>query len=200
MDDIVDKTNGIFKYIRTHQYLMVAFFIYLPNLGLMMPGSTRFVTNYLVFDQLIKVKNASEQIIIHHDWTIYVNKLNEGRDDQMRCGIKTRQIKKNVNNDNFWASCDNFRHMLEKVLKASRVFDIMYDVSIQNTSDTNSIQESNLGGPDQLNTLVYQGGFWASSIAQIQAKETRWACIISFEAFIGPGIHVSNSNANLRLT
>lgn len=53
-----------------------------------------------------------------------MSKLNQGRNDQKRSTIK-HEIEENVNNDNFGASSNNHCHMLEKVLKALRVFDIM---------------------------------------------------------------------------
>ena len=42
---------------------------------------------------------------------------------QRRSAIEAYQIKANVNDNKFWASCDSHHHMLEEVLKAMRVFD-----------------------------------------------------------------------------
>jgi hypothetical protein len=121
--DVVDKAKDIVKYIRAHQCPTAVFLTYSPNLGLKMPGSTRFATNFLMIDRLVKVRHALEQTVIHPDWTAYVNKLNRGGDDRRRSAMEARQIKTTVNDDNFWTSCDNYRHMSEEVLRALRVFD-----------------------------------------------------------------------------
>lgn len=118
-NDILDKTKGIFK---IHLGPLISYgglLYYLPNLGLKLPRSTRFVTNFLMIDQLIKIKDALEQIVIHLDWSIYVSKLNQGRDDQKRSANEAHQIKENVNNDNFWSSCNNYRPHVGKGIKST---------------------------------------------------------------------------------
>lgn len=63
--DIVDKTKDIVQYIRAHLCPTVVFIIYSPNLELKMPKSTRLATNFLMIDQLIKIKLALKQNVIH---------------------------------------------------------------------------------------------------------------------------------------
>ena len=62
-------------------------------------------------------------MIIYPNWIVHMNKLCLGNDDRRRSAIEARQINANVNDDNFWISCDNYHHMSKEVLKALRVFD-----------------------------------------------------------------------------
>ena len=88
---------------------------YLPhNLGLKMSRSTKFSTNFLMIGQLIRVSHELEQTVINPDWTACVNKLSSRNNDQRGSAIEAYQIKANVNNDKFWASCSNYYHILKR--------------------------------------------------------------------------------------
>lgn len=96
---------------------------HLPNLKLEMLWSMRFATNFLMIDWHIRVRRTLEQMVKHHDWTAYVNKLSQESDDQSRSAFQVCEIKTNVNDKNTWTSCNNYYHILEEVLKEIRVFD-----------------------------------------------------------------------------
>lgn len=56
----------------------------------------------------MKVGHALEQIVIHLEWTIYyVKNLSVVSDERRQSVMEARQIKTNVNDDNFWASCNS---------------------------------------------------------------------------------------------
>lgn len=70
----------------------------------------------------MKARHALKQMVIHIGWTAYINKLSMGNDGQRQNATKARQIKTDVNDDKFGASCNIYCHILEEVLKALRVF------------------------------------------------------------------------------
>lgn len=52
-----------------------------------------------------------------------MNMLSQGSDYRRISVIEACQLKSNVNNNSSWASCDNYCHMFEEVLKTLRGLD-----------------------------------------------------------------------------
>lgn len=75
----MDKTKDIVKYVHAHLRTTTVFVVHSSNLALKISGPTRFATNFLIIEHLIKVKHALKQPVIYPDWIVCINKLNHKR-------------------------------------------------------------------------------------------------------------------------
>jgi len=75
-----------------------------------------FVTNFLMVEQLSKLKSNIEQTIMDMEWTIFVNTLCSTY--YHKSFIKPRYVWTNIRKDKVLYTCANFVHMVELVLVA----------------------------------------------------------------------------------
>ena len=88
--------------------------------SLLMPGQTRFASNFIMIDRLLKVKEAVEQTVVDPQWTAYVSKKSHSHREKLRI---SRTIKSAVLDEHFWERCTNFQEMVALVVYALREFD-----------------------------------------------------------------------------
>jgi len=86
-----------------------------------MSGKTRFGSNFLMVDRLLKVRQALEQSVVDEQWTLYVSGLRDTRLKKPR--TISRDVKKSILDNHFWQRCTNFQEVMAPVMNALRDFD-----------------------------------------------------------------------------
>ena len=119
--EAVRKAKYLVKFVRNRQMPLAVFRKHEAKFNLLLPGQTRFASNFIMVDRLLKVRAALEQSVVDPDWLAYVTKLRDSRKDKAR--TLSRTVKKLVQDDHFWERCTNFREMVAPVVYALREFD-----------------------------------------------------------------------------
>ena len=70
---VVDKAKTITKFIRMH-HKTLAMFRELSHLELLRPGETRFGSNFICLERLLKVREALEDLVTSRGWRAWVKK------------------------------------------------------------------------------------------------------------------------------
>jgi Protein of unknown function (DUF 659)/hAT family C-terminal dimerisation region len=119
--ETLHKAKYLVKFVKNRQMPLAVFRKHEVNLSLLLPGQTRFASNFIMIDRLLKVKEALEQSVVDPDWQAYVTKLRDTRKDRAR--TLSRTVKRLVLDEHFWERCTNFREMVAPVVYALREFD-----------------------------------------------------------------------------
>lgn len=119
--ETLDKAKYLVRFVKNRQMPLAVFRKHEAKFTLLLPGQTRFASNFIMIDRLIKVKEALEQSVVDPEWHAYVTKLRDSRKDRAR--TLSRNVKKLVLNEHFWERCINFREMVAPVVYALREFD-----------------------------------------------------------------------------
>lgn len=74
------------------------------------PIKMQFATNFLMIEQLLKLRHV-EQIVIDLEWMTFFNMLHNTH--QHKSLTKARYVQTNIKKDKFFYTCANFVHMVE---------------------------------------------------------------------------------------
>jgi hypothetical protein len=119
--DLIHKAKRVCIYMRNHHMTMTLFQENSPRKSLIVLVDIRFACQFLMISQMLEMKNALEQVVIHPRWIEYVESL-FNRQNRHRAHVLASLVRATVLKRNFWHRCQNYVHMVEDVLKALRVF------------------------------------------------------------------------------
>ena len=118
---VVEKAKYLVRFVKNRQMPLAVFREHEAHFSLLLPGQTRFASNFIMIDRLLKVKNALEFTVVDPRWDEYVKKLRDSRQDKAR--TLSRNVRKIALDQFFWKRCTNFREMVAPVVYALREFD-----------------------------------------------------------------------------
>ena len=84
-----------------------------------MPANTPFACNFIMIMQMIEVREALENVVMHRKFTDHVATI-FNRQNSIPLVM---QMKSHILDENFWQRCQNYTYMMEDVMKALWVFD-----------------------------------------------------------------------------
>ena len=120
MKKVIKKARLICVFIKNHHASQAIFRRLSPNLSINVPTETGFVTNFIMIDRLVQVRNALERMVVDDDWNTFMGVLRRrSHTSYMRCFVARRFVR----SDGFWNTCENFLYMVIPMVKALRVFD-----------------------------------------------------------------------------
>ena len=120
MKKFVKKARIISLFIKSLHTTQAIFRRLSPNLSIRLPIETHFLTNFIMIDQLLQVRNALERMIIDDEWSTLMSDL------MRRSSLayaKAALVRRFICSDGFWDMCENFMYMIISVIKALRLFD-----------------------------------------------------------------------------
>jgi len=79
----------------------------LSEVSLKVPPSTRFATNFLVIDHLLKLKQILNNVVLDVEWQVFVDKMWD-RPKEHRPHWKARIVEDDIESDDFWEDCNKF--------------------------------------------------------------------------------------------
>ena len=103
---MLKRAKTIVKFIRKRHMPLAVFRKHEKKFSLVMSKKTRFGSNFLVVDRLLKVKQALQQSVVDEQWMSYVSGLRD-TSKKKSCTI-SRDKRKQVLDDHFWERCTNF--------------------------------------------------------------------------------------------
>ena len=103
---VVEKARYLVRFVKNRQMPLSVFRKHKAQLALLMPGQTRFASNFIMIDRLLQVRNALELSVVDVDWEDYVKKLRDSRKDKAR--TVSRNVRRIILDDHFWNRCTNF--------------------------------------------------------------------------------------------
>ena len=109
-------------FVRNHHVTLALFREFSHNKMLLMPANTRFACNFIMIMQMVEVRAALENVIMHHKFVEYVATFFNHQNGVQAHALAT-QVRSHVLDENFWRRCRNYTYMVEDVMKALRVFD-----------------------------------------------------------------------------
>jgi hypothetical protein len=109
-------------YIQNHHATMALYRHYSPSLSLKVPLETRFVCNFFMIARMLQVKDAFKRMVIDPRWNEYVSTLFNQQNGH-RVHALAGAVRATICDDGFWQQCENFEHMVKRVIKALQVFD-----------------------------------------------------------------------------
>ena len=121
IQETLGKAKYLVKFVKNRQMPLAVFRKHEAKFSLLLPGQTRFASNFIMIDRLLKVKDALEQSVVDPEWRAYVTKLRDTRRDRAR--TFSRSVKTLVLDEHFWERCTNFREMVAPVVYTLREFD-----------------------------------------------------------------------------
>lgn len=121
MKKVVDEAKTMVDFKKKRHIALAVFRSHEKDLSLIRPGATRFATNYLMIDRLLKVRKALELTVVDPKWDDYVRTLGSERKYNHR--LKARNTKKTVQCDIFWGACENYHELVAPAVLALREFD-----------------------------------------------------------------------------
>jgi hypothetical protein len=124
---VVEDVQKIVRFIRARHVLLALFrkhvAIHAKGLSLLSPGTTRFVTNFLMVARVLNVKEALKQIVTDVEWDMYVRTLS----DMQRKPIRTqaRELRRLIlgHDSEFWQSCTNYCIVIKAAVAALKECD-----------------------------------------------------------------------------
>ena len=120
MKKVIKKARLICVFIKNHHASQAIFRRLSPNLSINVPTETRFATNFIMIDHLVQVRNALERMVVDDDWNTFMGDLRRrSHTAYTRCFA----VRRFVQSDGFWNTCENFLYMVIPVVKALCVFD-----------------------------------------------------------------------------
>ncbi len=125
-DWIAKKLNeGILvaKFIKRRHMPLAVLRKYSPNLGLLMPGDTRFASQFIMMERLIKLRGPLEQTVVDPQWADYVRTLRRKRGAKVNQIDLAAAVKRIVLDDHFWNRSINYVEMVEPIICALRDLD-----------------------------------------------------------------------------
>lgn len=121
-NDLIMRARRVCLYIRNHHVTMALFREHSSNKSLVVPAETRFACNFLMISRMLEVRNALEAVVNDARWTEYTNTL-FNRQNGHRSLALAALVKNTILEGIFWHRCRNYKHMVEDVLIALRLFD-----------------------------------------------------------------------------
>ena len=109
-------------YIRNRHVTMALFRQFNPKLSMILPAETRFGCQFLMITQLLKVKAALLQVVVHKRWEEYVYSL-FNRQNGLRSHALACLVRNTILDETFWVRCENFVHLVEPAIVTLRTFD-----------------------------------------------------------------------------
>ena len=109
------------KFVKNRHMPLAIFREHETTLSLLSPGATRFATNFIMVERFVKAKRGLQQMVIDPRWDVYVAELRVSRDRETN--RRARDVKRLINDDRLWTSCNNFVHLVWPVVVALREFD-----------------------------------------------------------------------------
>jgi hypothetical protein len=97
------------------------FYDHNPTGSLLTPAKTRFATNYIMLHCLLQVRGAFKQVVIDERWKTYTRTLRDNNKGKPR--TISRDIKRFVQDEQFWTIVENFCNLVQPVVNALRDFD-----------------------------------------------------------------------------
>lgn len=119
--DVLKKAKTIVKFIKKRHMPLAVFQKHEKKFSLVMSGKTRFGSNFLMVDRLVRVRQALQQSVVDEQWISYVSGLRDTSKKKPR--TISRDVKKYVLDDHFWERCTNFQEVVAPVMNALRDFD-----------------------------------------------------------------------------
>ena len=116
VEDEVTKGRIVVKFFKKRHLPLAIFWKYETKYSLLMPGETRFASNYLMIARLIKVKEKLQQTVTDPQWGEHVRKL--GRNSSSR--KEFRAVRETILDDQFWLRCVNIKDVLAPVVHGLR--------------------------------------------------------------------------------
>ena len=117
---LVHEARMVLKFFRKRHMPLALFRTYEKELSLLMPGETRFASNFIALERLMKVKGALKQCVNDPRWNTYVRTLSD-RNGNSR--TKSRLVKKIIEGSEFWRTCKNFVQLVGPVVYGLRDVD-----------------------------------------------------------------------------
>ena len=106
IQETLGKAKYLVKFVKNRQMPLAVFRKHEAKFSLLLPGQTRFASNFIMVDRLLKVKDALEQSVVDPEWRAYVTKLRDTHRDRAR--TFSRSVKTLVLDEHFWERCTNF--------------------------------------------------------------------------------------------
>ena len=120
--DLVAKAKQVCLFVRNHHVTLAFFRDFSQNKLLLMLANTRFACNFIMIMQMIEVREALENVVMHHKFTKYVATLFNRQNDVQTHALATR-VKSHILDENLWRRCQNYAYIVEDIMKALQVFD-----------------------------------------------------------------------------
>ena len=119
--EVVDDVREIVKFVKNRHMPLAIFRDHERKFQLLSPGATRFATSFIMVERFVKAKRGLQQMVIDPRWDVYVRTMRQRKERESI--NKAREVKRLINDDRLWTSCNNFLHLVWPVLLALREFD-----------------------------------------------------------------------------
>lgn len=119
---LVEQAKRVCTFIKGSHVPLALFRKYSPKLQLKVPPQTRFATNYLMIERLLKLQQPLNNMVIDAEWHVFVQTL-FNRQNSHQLQTKARNVRNSIRSDEFWENCTKFVKVVEPVLLALREFD-----------------------------------------------------------------------------
>ena len=120
--DLIAKAKRVCLFVRNHHVILALFREFSHNKMLLMPANTRFACNFIMIMQMVEIREALENVVMHRKFVEFVATL-FNRQNGVQAHALATQVRSHVLDENFWRQCRNYTYMVEDVMKALRVFD-----------------------------------------------------------------------------
>ena len=120
--DLIAKAKRVCLFVRNHHITLALFKEFSHNKMLLMPTNTWFACNFIMIMRMVEVREALENVVMHHKFVEYVATL-FNRQNGVQAHALATQVRSRVLDENFWRQCQNYMYMVEDVMMALWVFD-----------------------------------------------------------------------------
>ena len=85
-----------------------------------MPIETNFVTNFIMIDRLLQMRDALERMVVGANWHILVEDFKK---KNLATHEKCFMVRHFVPSNGYWHTCETFSNMVILVVKSLSIFD-----------------------------------------------------------------------------
>ena len=98
--DLIAKAKQVCLFVKNHHVTLVLFREFSQNKILLMPTNTRFTCNFIMIMQMIEVREALENMVMHRKFVEYVATF-FNRQNDVQAHALAMQVRSHVLDENF---------------------------------------------------------------------------------------------------
>ena len=102
--DLIAKAKRVSLFVRNHHVTLALFREFSQNKMLLMLANIRFACNFIMIIRMVEVREALENVVMHHKSVEYVATLFNCQNGVQAHALAT-QVRSHVLNENFWRRC-----------------------------------------------------------------------------------------------